>query len=54
MKKRMVTKMRKFWNALVRSLEKSAQARAAHQLRQMGYTPERLAEMTNENLNRWV
>jgi len=46
--------MRKIWKAFIRSMEKSAQRRANHALHQMGYTPEKLAKMTNENLNRWV
>ena len=46
--------MRKFWKALIRALEKSGERKAAIELRRMGYTPEKLAKMTNENLNRWV
>lgn len=46
--------MRKIWKALIRSMELSGQRRANIALRQMGYTPEKLAKMTNENLNRWV
>jgi hypothetical protein len=46
--------MRKFFKSIIRAMERSSQARANHVLRQMGYTPEKLAKMTNENLNRWV
>lgn len=46
--------MRGFWKRLMRAFEQSGQRRAEIELRRMGYTPEKLAKMTNENLGRWV
>lgn len=46
--------MRGFWKRFFVALEASTQKRANEQLRRMGYTPEKLAKMTNENLSRWV
>lgn len=42
------------WKRIIRAMEKIGQARANAELRRMGYTPEKLAKMTNENLERWV
>ena len=50
----MVKTMRKFWKAFIRAMEASGQRKANQVLRQMGYTPEKVAKMTNENLNRWM
>ena len=46
--------MAKFFNSIIETLAKVGQHRANAELRRMGYTPESLAKMTNENLNRWV
>lgn len=42
------------WKKIIEKLEVMGQARANAELRRMGYTPEVLAKMTNENLDRWV
>lgn len=38
----------------MRVMEKIGQERAEVQLRRMGYTPEKIDKMTNENLGGWV